>query len=216
MSRLDELIRKYCPKGVRFGKVGDLCIALKKGTLKTGELLKDGEFAVMNSGRDFYGYYDKFNNEGNAFTVAARGEYAGFINYMDEKFWAGGLCYPYRSMDENILMTKFAYYVLKSRQQHIMDTLVIRGGIPALNKSDLDNFKIPIPSLPVQQEIIKILDQFSELTTELVSKLTKEAELRKKQYEYYRNSLLSFDENIDRQTDRQTDRQRHSLKEQGG
>ncbi len=62
--------------------------------------------------------------------------------------------------------------------------MVARGSIPALNKNDIDKIQIPIPPLPVQEEIVKILDTFTELEAEL--------EARKKQYEYYRDSLLSF------------------------
>ena len=52
------------------------------------------------------------------------------------------------------------------------------------------NFSIPLPPLEVQQEIVRILDQFTELTTELTAELT----ARKKQYEYYRDELLTFQE----------------------
>jgi len=61
------------------------------------------------------------------------------------------------------------------------------NGIPALNKSKLEKLTIPIPPLPVQQEIVNILDKF----TELEAKLEAELEARRKQYEYYRNQLLT-------------------------
>jgi len=87
------------------------CVILfKKGTFKKlVELSDNGNYPVINSGRSWYGRYDEYNNDGNAITIAARGEYAGFINYIDEKFWAGGLCYPYSSRDENIAKTKFSF-----------------------------------------------------------------------------------------------------------
>ena len=72
-----------------------------------------------------------------------------------------------------------------------MQTLVSRGSIPALNKTDIDNFLIPLPPLPIQEEIVKILDSFTELEAELELKLQAELEARKKQYEYYRNKLLT-------------------------
>lgn len=53
-------------------------------------------------------------------------------------------------------------------------------------------FKIPIPPLPVQREIVQILDNFTELTEEITEKLTAELTARKKQYEYYRDTLLTF------------------------
>jgi Restriction endonuclease S subunits len=192
MNKIEKLVESLCPEGVEFRYLGELCKTLRKDTLKTDELHPDGRYPVMNSGRDFYGRYDKCNNDGNALTVAARGEYAGFINYIDEKFWAGGLCYPYRSLDENNAITRYIFYALKNLQQCIRDTLVARGSIPALNKSDIDKFSIPIPPLAIQQEIVKILDTFTTLEAEL--------EARKKQYEYYRDELLTFGEDVEYKT----------------
>lgn len=186
MSKIDELIEKLCPNGVNYAKLGALCENLKKETLKTTELKKDGKYPVINSGRDFYGYYDNYNNEGNAFVLAARGEYAGFINYIENEFWAGGLCYPYRSKDEQILITKFIYYYLKSNEKYIMETLVARGSIPAINKSDIDKITLPVPPLEVQCEIVHILDDFTLLSAELSAEL----KAREKQYEYYKDILL--------------------------
>ncbi|MFA4717623.1 restriction endonuclease subunit S, partial [Helicobacter pylori] len=57
---------------------------------------------------------------------------------------------------------------------------------------DLQNFLIPIPPLEIQQEIVKILDQFSLLTTDLLAGIPAEIKARKKQYEYYREKLLTF------------------------
>lgn len=188
MSKLEELIQQYCPDGVEYMKLGEVCKALPKGTLTTKELVEPNghNYPVINSGRELYGYYTHFNNEGDAFTVAARGEYAGFITYFSGKFWAGGLCYPYRSYSPNI-STKFIFYYLKTRQEYIRNTLVAEGSIPALNKGTLDLFEIPVPPLPVQEEIVRILDTFTELQAELQAELQK----RKQQYNYYRDNLLS-------------------------
>ncbi len=133
-------------------------------------------------------YYHDFNNDGENITIASRGEYAGFINYFNEKFFAGGLCYPYKVKDTNELLTKFLYFYLKTNEIQIMENLVSRGSIPALNKADIETLTIPIPPLEIQQEIVKILDAFTELNTELNTEL----KARKKQYEYYQNMLLDF------------------------
>ena len=72
---------------------------------------------------------------------------------------------------------------------------------PKLNKKNLNSIKIPIPcpdkpkeSLKIQSEIVRILDDFIELTTELTAELTTERSARKKQYNYYREQLFSFEE----------------------
>ncbi|GAA7931608.1 restriction endonuclease subunit S [Helicobacter pylori] len=187
MHKIERLLQTLAPKGVEFRKLGEVCESANKKTLKISEVSEvknKGMYPVINSGRDLYGYYHDFNNDGENITIASRGEYAGFINYFNEKFFAGGLCYPYKVKDTNELLTKFLYFYLKTNEIQIMENLVSRGSIPALNKADIETLTIPIPPLEIQQEIVKILDAFTELNTELKA--------RKKQYEYYQNMLLDF------------------------
>ncbi len=194
-KRLKTLLQTLAPKGVEFRKLGEVCESTNKKTLKiseVSEIKNKGMYPVINSGRDLYGYYHDFNNDGENITITSRGEYAGFINYFNEKFFAGGLCYPYKVKDTNELLTKFLYFYLKTNEIQIMENLVSRGSIPALNKADIETLTIPIPPLEIQQEIVKILDQFSILTTDLLAGIPAEIEARKKQYEYYREKLLTF------------------------
>ena len=85
---------------------------------------------------------------------------------------------------------KFAFYIL-SRNKHL---LKYNNGVDQTNlrKDDILKISIPIPSLAEQQRIVSILDKFEALTTSISEGLPKEIELRRKQYEYYRNQLLSF------------------------
>lgn len=188
MSKLEKLIQQYCPDGVEWKPLGEVCDSLNKGTLTTSKLVKSNghNYPVINSGRELYGYYSKYNNEGDALTIAARGEYAGFVSYFSERFWAGGLCYPYRANTPTV-STKYLYYYLKSKQEYIRHCLVAEGGIPALNKSIIEMFEIPVPPLPVQEEIVRILDAFTELQAELQAELQK----RQQQYNFYRDTLLT-------------------------
>ncbi len=193
MHKIEHLLHTLAPKGVEFRKLGEVCESTNKKTLKISEVSEvknKGMYPVINSGRDLYGYYHDFNNDGENITIASRGEYAGFINYFNEKFFAGGLCYPYKVKDTNELLTKFLYFYLKTNEIQIMENLVFRGSIPALNKADIETLTIPIPPLEIQQEIVKILDAFTELNTELNTEL----KARKKQYEYYQNMLLDFND----------------------
>lgn len=70
------------------------------------------------------------------------------------------------------------------------------AGIPALAKSELQNLLIPIPPLETQQKIVKIIDKFTELEATLEATLEAELALRKRQYRYYRDFLLDFDNQI--------------------
>ena len=190
MSKVEELVNTYNPNGVLFDQIGHNVISLPKEILKNNYIQKDGDYPVINSGKDIQGFYNKYNNDGDAFTVASRGESAGFIQYSDIKFWAGGLCYPYRAINNNTVITKYLYYYLKKIEKSIMTNMVMRGGIPAINKSDFEKLTIPLPHIKVQEEIVKILDSF----TNLIDALNEELSLRQKQFEYYREKLLTFDE----------------------
>ncbi|MDO2409678.1 restriction endonuclease subunit S [Campylobacter magnus] len=183
--RILEFIKQNF-KNVEFHALGDVCDFLKTSTLSKDKLIENGEFPVVNSSKEFYGYYDKFNNDGNTICVASRGN-AGFVSYVEQKFWAGGLCYPFRSKNENNINTKFIFYFLKSKENSIISNLVSFGAIPALNKSDLQNFKIPVPSLEVQNKIVEVLDSF----TSLERSLEREKLAREKQYKYYLNHLIT-------------------------
>jgi type I restriction enzyme, S subunit len=88
---------------------------------------------------------------------------------------------------------KFLFQVLADdkffeyNMQHAKGAKMPRG-----NKDKIMEYKIPIPSLETQNRIVSILDQFDTLTASISEGLPKEIELRQQQYEYYRNSLLSF------------------------
>ncbi len=66
------------------------------------------------------------------------------------------------------------------------------GGVPAVNKSDLVQLEIPVPSVEEQKRIVAILDKFDALTNSITEGLPREIELRQKQYAYYRDLLLNF------------------------
>ena len=174
---------------VEWKKLGEVCLPLSKAIIKQGDLLDNGCYPVINSGVTLYGRYNEYNNEGNAFTFASRGEYAGFITFLSNPFWAGGLCYPYRSKDENKFITKYIFQYLKNKEKYIMDTLVVRGGIPALNKADVEKIPIPLPSLSEQERIVGILDTF----TSSIENLKAQISLRRKQYEHYLDKLLDLE-----------------------
>ncbi|MBO6041621.1 restriction endonuclease subunit S [bacterium] len=88
-------------------------------------------------------------------------------------------------------LTKYIYYYLKNIQEDIYK-LRKGGGQKHVYPSDLEELNIPLPPIEIQNEIVNILDQFNDLTNSISLGLPKEIELRKQQYEYYRNKLLTF------------------------
>ncbi len=189
-KRLKTLLQTLAPKGVEFRKLGEV-INIFKGKQLNKELLLDyGEYPVMNGGIHASGYWNEYNTDYPKIIISQGGASAGYVNYMTSKFWAGAHCYAIELNSEK-LNYKFLYYFLKNSQTILMKSQ-FGAGIPALNKADIETLTIPIPPLEIQQEIVKILDQFSILTTDLLAGIPAEIEARKKQYEYYREKLLTF------------------------
>lgn len=94
-----------------------------------------------------------------------------------------------RVKDKNRLNTKFLYYYLTNNLT-LISTFYRGSGIKHPNMLKVLSLKIPIPPLEIQEEIVKILDKFTDYVTELTTELT----LRQKQYHYYRDMLLSFED----------------------
>ncbi|WRD23626.1 restriction endonuclease subunit S [Helicobacter pylori] len=189
-KRLKTLLQTLAPKGVEFRKLGEV-INIFKGKQLNKELLLDyGEYPVMNGGIHASGYWNEYNTDYPKIIISQGGASAGYVNYMTSKFWAGAHCYAIELNSEK-LNYKFLYYFLKNSQTILMKSQ-FGAGIPALNKADIQTLTIPIPPLEIQQEIVKILDQFSILTTDLLAGIPAEIKARKKQYEYYREKLLTF------------------------
>ncbi|WRD67812.1 restriction endonuclease subunit S [Helicobacter pylori] len=186
MHKIERLLHTLAPKGVEFRKLGEVINILKGKQLNKELLLDYGEYPVMNGGIHASGYWNEYNTDYPKIIISQGGASAGYVNYMTSKFWAGAHCYAIELNSEK-LNYKFLYYFLKNSQTILMKSQ-FGAGIPALNKADIETLTIPIPPLEIQQEIVKILDAFTELNTELNTEL----KARKKQYEYYQNMLLDF------------------------
>ncbi|WRB59559.1 restriction endonuclease subunit S [Helicobacter pylori] len=186
MHKIERLLQTLAPKGVEFRKLGEVINILKGKQLNKELLLDYGEYPVMNGGIHASGYWNEYNTDYPKIIISQGGASAGYVNYMASKFWAGAHCYAIELNSEKFNY-KFLYYFLKNSQTILMKSQ-FGAGIPALNKADIETLTIPIPPLEIQQEIVKILDAFTELNTELNTEL----KARKKQYQYYQNMLLDF------------------------
>ncbi|MCO7988515.1 restriction endonuclease subunit S [Escherichia fergusonii] len=160
---------------------------------KPSEILdKAATFDYINAGTSRSGYTTMSNCDGDTVTTPSRGQGGiGFVGYQKTPFWLGPLCYKIKSLNNEILINKFLFYTLQSRNR-ILLSLKKEGGVPAVNKIDLAKLIIPLPSLDEQKRIVSLLDKFDILTNSITEGLPREIELRQKQYEYYRDLLFSF------------------------
>ena len=96
---------------------------------------------------------------------------------------------------EDYFIPDFLYHLLSSKTiQDVMSMKASVGTVKNLNAEIVRSIELPIYSKDEQKRIVNILDKFEELTNDMVNGLPAEIEVRRKQYEYYRNKLLSFEE----------------------
>lgn len=188
MSRLNELIQELCPDGVEFIMLIDICKITIGEFVHKNKQTEEGKYPVFNGGKNHTGYYEEFNNDGNKVIISARGANAGYVNRVFTRYWAGNSCYSISPLNDNYLNWLFLYYSLKNEEKKFMGNQQT-GSIPAISKKQIEQIKIPVPPLDVQNEIVRILDTFTSHAAELQAEL----QARKEQYEYYRNKLLTFD-----------------------
>ncbi|ABX74243.1 TPA: restriction endonuclease subunit S [Neisseria meningitidis] len=162
--------------------------------IKTGQAVSKqkisnniGSYPVINSGKEPLGYIDEWNTENDPIGITTRGAGVGSITWQEGRYFRGNLNYAVTIKNRTELDVRFLYHILLEFEQEI-HALCTFTGIPALNASNLKKLLIPIPPLETQQKIVKILDKFTELEAELA--------LRKRQYRYYRDFLLDFDNQI--------------------
>ncbi|GAA6970331.1 restriction endonuclease subunit S [Helicobacter pylori] len=178
-KNLKTLLQTLAPKGVEFRKLGEVCEIIRGKRVTKKEILDKGKYPVVSGGIGFMGYLNEYNREENTITIAQYGT-AGFVNWQNQKFWANDVCFSV--IPKETLINRYLYHVLTNMQNYLY-SISNRSAIPySISSNNIMQITIPIPPLEIQQEIVKILDQFSILTTDLLAGIPAEIEARKKQF----------------------------------
>lgn len=190
----------YKNKLLNFGEniprksISELCQLSAGGDIDKGNVIKEknDEFniPVYSNGigeNALYGFTNSYKIEAPAITISGRGT-IGYCELHKENFYpiVRLICAKPKTNDINISFLK--YYI---------DTISFKvptTGIPQLTVPMISNYLIPVPSLKEQERIVNILDRFDKLCNDILEGLPAEIESRKKQYEYYRDKLLTFKE----------------------
>lgn len=190
MSKLDDLINKLCPDGVEFKTIQETVGVNRGRRLTKSELIDDGRYEVYHGSKDTpLGMYNKFNAPKYSTIVVNTGGIGG-VKYLENDFWCSDGSFWLGQCD--YINSKYLYYSLVGYEEYFYSQKRV-GGVPTIDRSVIETFEIPIPPLEIQNEIVRILDNFTELEEELEEELV----ARRKQYEYYRDSLLSFDDSVE-------------------
>lgn len=199
MSRLERLMEELCPNGVEYKMLGEIC-TYGKERIEASMVDENNYVGVDNllpnkAGKISSNYVPK---DGSIIKFENEDILIGNIRPYLRKIWLAD-CFGGTNgdvlvikIDSNKIYCRYLYYVLSSEKFFIFDIQNSKGAkMPRGDKDAILKYKIPIPPLPVQKEIVRILDTFSEFTYELTYELTTELNKRKQQYEYYQYILFN-------------------------
>ncbi|MCQ2672214.1 restriction endonuclease subunit S [Helicobacter pylori] len=190
-KRLKTLLQTLAPKGVEFRKLGEVCEILDNRRIPIAKNKRKPGIYPYYGANGIQDYIDSYIFDGDFVLVGEDGSVINkdntpVVNWASGKIWVNNHAHVLQTKNE--LKLKFLYFYL----QTIDVSYYVAGTPPKINQENLKQITIPIPPLEIQQEIVKILDQFSLLTTDLLAGIPAEIKARKKQYEYYREKLLTF------------------------
>ena len=201
MSKLDELIKEFCPDGVEYkclSEIGQVKMCkriLKAQTNAIGEIpfYKIGTFGgkanAFISEDLFNEYKEKYSYPKiGEILISAAGTIGRTVVYNGESAYYQDSNIVWLSHDESMILNTFLRYCYELKPWNVSSG----GTIARLYNDNILKARIPVPPLEVQREIVRILDNFTSLKAELQAEL----QARKKQYEYYRDKLLSFASDI--------------------
>ncbi len=195
MNKLEQLINELCPNGVEYKALEKCCNILDnkrkpvtKSARQAGEYPYYGANGIQDYVSDyiFDGNFVLVGEDGSVLTKSG----TPVVTWAEGKMWVNNHAHIIAETEGALLRYLFHYL------QTVNITSLIHGNIPKLTGRDFKAIQIALPTLPVQEEIVRILDNFTELTAELKVELT----ARKQQYEYYRDRLLTFGDEVERKS----------------
>ena len=154
------------------------------------QLSETNGYPVYQNSLTAMGYYEKNNCNGNTTFVIAAGA-AGEVGFSDEKFWAADDCYYFDC--STLLNQRYLYHYLLMKQTYLFSQ-VRKASIPRISRNVIERMPIELPPMDEQEKIVGILDRFYSLCNDMIEGIPAEIEARQKQYEFYRDRLLTFEE----------------------
>ncbi|MGV3179003.1 restriction endonuclease subunit S [Streptococcus sp. 11273D007BW] len=185
MTKIEEMIADLCPNGVEWKELGEVCdTVVSPIKLKRNEYQSNGAIAIIDQGEEFVaGYIDieKYLPKDEYVIFGDHSEHIKFVNF------------PFVQGADGLKILKSRQGVIPKFLYYCFCNFYKKEGNYKRHWSVARTTPIPIPPLKIQEEIVQILDKFTEYVTELTAELTAELALRQKQYNYFRDYLLNFD-----------------------
>lgn len=191
-KKLDKIKEKMNSEEVEHVSLDKVCEINTGSQLNKTKLLSEGQYAVINGGINPSGYWNEYNTDANTITISQGGASAGYVNYMESPFWAGAHCYVVKLINKEVDY-KFLYYFIKSKEFELQKCQQ-GAGIPGLSRKSVYSLSFPLIKKEEQKEIVELLDNYTELSQKICECLNNELVMREKEYNFYRENLLSFEE----------------------
>lgn len=185
MSKLQELINKLCPNGVEFKKLKELA-EIGTGSSDKKDANTNGKYPFFVRSKNIE-KHNAFEFDEEAIIIPGEGGIGDIFHYIKGKYALHQRVYRIHFTCDSINV-KFAYYYLFAHFKSFIKKKAVSATVTSIRKPMIEDFFLPIPPIEVQEEIVRILDSFSDYAAELQAEL----QARKQQYEYYRNLLLTF------------------------
>jgi len=145
---------------------------------------------VANGPKPVY-FHDKSNRSGETVVVARSGVNAGSVSFWDEPIFLTDAFSV--QTDPGLLKARFVFYALQANQDALR-AMKAGAGVPHVRVKDVEAYEIPVVTLAEQERIVSILDKFDALVNDLSLGLPAEIKARREQYKYYRDRLLTFED----------------------
>lgn len=186
-----DMINEKCPNGVEFRKIEDVA-EVGTGNSNRKDAIENGKYPFYVRSKTVMSK-NEYEFDEEAILIPGEGGIGEIFHYVNGKYALHQRTYRIHFTNKKI-DTKFMKYYMEACFKDFIEKYAVSGTVKSIRKPMIENFKIPLPPMEIQQKIVKILDQFEELEKEL----EKELKMRMDQYEYYRNTLLSFDDSVEK------------------
>jgi type I restriction enzyme S subunit len=186
MKKLSKLIYELCPNGVDYKELEEIAF-IGTGNSNRVDAEEGGEYPFFVRSKQVM-RSRKFSFDEEAIIIPGEGGIGEIFHYMNGKYDLHQRAYRI-SFKDNKVNTKFAYYYLISNFKKYILMKAVTATVISIRRPMIASFLLPLPPLPVQEEIVRILDTFTALETELEAELA----ARTKQYEHYREELLGLE-----------------------
>ena len=183
MSRIDDLIQRLCPDGVEFRTISEVA-QVSTGNSDRKDATPDGKYPFYVRSKSIQ-RSDTYEFDETAIVIPGEGGIGDIFHYVEGKYALHQRAYRIHFINQHI-STKFAYYYFSVKFKEFILKKAVSATVISIRKPMIESFRVPVPPLSVQEEIVRILDSFTSLEAELEAEL----EARKNQYEYYRHDLL--------------------------